>query len=212
MSLPQTDTVTDRSSPNASKKRRPDWWLMFTKFLSHGTNIASVAPSSRFLARQLIKGIDFDSVKCIVELGAGTGPITAELLKVVKPHTKLIIMERDTDFCNRLRQRFPQADIVESDVAKLEEVLDQRSVDKVDHFISGLPLPSFPDELCNTFLTAMARRLSPDGTFRQLTLMPWVYQRFYRSYFSTVKFNFVPLNIPPSGVYLCRDFHAKTKV
>ena len=185
----------------------PDWWLMTKKFLRHGTSIASFAPSQRFLARKIISGIDYDKAKCIVELGAGTGPVTAQLLSRAKPHTKVIVVELDPDFCVRLRQKFPNADIVEGDAAKLEQLLAARGIPAVDHVISGLPLPSFPAPLRDAILASSAKVLTPDGTFRQLTNMPYIYWKLYKRYFDEVKFKFVPLNMPPAGVYFCRGYN-----
>ena len=67
------------SSPTARQPRGPDWWLMMKAFFRHGRKIASCAPSSRFMARKIADGIDWEQARCIVELGAGTGPITAEI-------------------------------------------------------------------------------------------------------------------------------------
>ena len=39
-----------------------------------------------------------------------------------------------------------------------------------------------------------------------VTNMPWVYMPLYKKYFSQVKFQFVPLNVPPSGVYTCSGY------
>ncbi len=184
----------------------PDWWLMTKKFLRHGTSIASFSPSQRFLARKIISGIDYDKAKCIVELGAGTGPVTAQLLARAKPHTKVIVVELDPDFCIRLRQKFPHADIVEGDAAKLEHLLAERGIAAVDHVVSGLPLPSFPAPLRDAILASSAKVLTPDGSFRQLTNMPYIYWKLYKRYFDEVKFKFVPLNMPPAGVYVCRGY------
>lgn len=186
--------------------RGPDWWLMFTKFLRQGTSIASVMPSSKFLARKLLKGIDWQSAKCIVELGAGTGPITAELVKRAAPTTRLLIIERDADFCNRLRQRFPGVDIAQADAATLDQLLLERGIEKADYVISGLPLPSFPAELRDGILASVSKTLSPDGDFRQITNMPWFYYRLYKSYFSEVRFRIAPINFPPGGFYVCRGY------
>lgn len=187
----------------------PDWWLVVRKFFQHGTTIASFAPSSRFLARKILKGIDYDKARCIVELGAGTGPITKELIDRVKPHTRLVIVERDPDFCKRLRARFahtPNADIIEGDAAHIDQLLADRGITEVDHIVSGLPLPSFPAEVRDAILASSARALGEHGTFRQLTYMPLIFWRFYRGYFADVRFNLVPLNIPPAGVYVCRGY------
>jgi phospholipid N-methyltransferase len=182
---------------------------MLTKFISKGTSIASFCPSSRFMARAMVNGIDFDRAKCVVELGAGTGPITAELVRRVKPHTKLMVVELDPDLCARLKSKFPTVDVVNGDACQLDKLLADRGIAQVDHVLSGLPLPSFPKPLTDTILSTASKVLAPDGTIRQLTVMPWVYKRFYRGYFADVRFKLVTLNIPPGGVYICRGFRGK---
>lgn len=199
-----------RSGPPAARHATPDWWLMLRKFMEQGTSIASFAPSSRFLARKLIKGIDFERAKCIVELGAGTGPVTEQLVRRIRPHTRLIVLERDPDFCTRLRAKFPKAEIVEGDAAHIDQLLADRGVTQVDHMISGLPLPSFPAELRDAIIRASAKVLAEQGTFRQLTVMPLVYKKLYRRYFDDVRFRFVALNLPPAGVYVCRGYRQPT--
>jgi phospholipid N-methyltransferase len=186
-----------------------DWWLMVRKFAQHGRSIASFAPSSRFLARKTCGGIDYDKARCVVELGAGTGPITRELVRRAKPHTRVMVVELDPDFCKRLRAKFPGVDIVEGDACQLDRLLADRGIAQVDHVLSGLPLPSFPAGLRDNVLASVARCLAPEGSFRQLSVMPWVYRGLYRTYFEDVRFKLVPLNLPPAGVYVCKGFRAK---
>jgi phospholipid N-methyltransferase len=185
-------------------KQRPDWLLFFSKFLEHGKAIASFVPSSIWLARAVVKDLDFAASRCIVELGAGTGPITAELLKHAPAGCKVLIVERDPDFCQRLRERFPGADIAPADAADLDRLLQERRIEHVDHFLCGLPLPSFERRARDHILDVVHRRLVEGGTFRQLTHMPWVYYRMYRRYFTEVSFHFVMRNLPPAGFYTCR--------
>ena len=78
---------------------------MMKAFFRHGRKIASFAPSSRFMARKIADGIDWEQAKCIVEQGAGTGPITAEIVKRVRPQTKLLVIELDPSLCGRLKAR-----------------------------------------------------------------------------------------------------------
>ncbi|MBO0698478.1 MAG: NAD-binding protein [Zavarzinella sp.] len=200
--------------PSSAGRRRklsprptgPDWWLMLRKFVSHGTSIAAFSPSSRFLARSMVRGIDWAKTKTVVELGAGTGPITRELVKAAPAHAKLVIVERDPDFCRVLRAKFPTQDVVEGDACRLDEILAHRGIAKADHVISGLPLPSFPPALRDSIIRMSAKVLGPDGEFRQITNMPWVYLKMYRGYFRDVSFRLVPLNLPPGGVYFCRGY------
>jgi phospholipid N-methyltransferase len=188
----------------AARQGCPDWLLFFGKFLRHGSAIASFVPSSAYLARAVVKDLDLAGSGVVVELGAGTGPITAELLRLAPPGCRTLIVERDPDFCARLRERFPAADVAEADAGDLDRLLDERGIGKVDHFLCGLPLPSFDRASRDRILAVVMRRLSDGGTFRQLTHMPWVYYRMYRRYFDEVDFHFVVRNFPPAGFYVCR--------
>jgi phospholipid N-methyltransferase len=203
-SNPNPPAASPVSSPNG-----PDWWLMMKAFLKQGRRIASFAPSSRFMARKVIDGINWDSARCIVELGAGTGPITAETVKRLRPHTKLVVIELDPTLCSRLKARFPNVsnvEIIQGDATKFDVLLAERGISQVDHVLSGLPLPSFPEELRHAVLETSSRTLAEGGTFRQLTVMPLIYYKMYCRYFDDVRFRFVPLNLPPGGVYVCRGF------
>ena len=208
--MPESDRPhSGRSVDGPPETSRGDGsWLFLTKFLQRGRVIASFAPSSRYMARAVLRGIDFSRNPTVVELGAGTGPITAELLKRAGRKCRVIINELDPDMCRYLRRRFPHADIVEGDAVDLEQLLDERGIAKVDHIISGLPLPSIPDDIRDRILDTCARRLTPGGSFRQLTVMPWVYYRLYRRYFEDVRFRFVFRNLPPGGVYICKGWQS----
>lgn len=192
--------------PKSVKARGPDWWLMVKKFFTKGSKIASFAPSSRRLCDKMLSGIDFDTAQVIVELGAGTGPVTKLLLERIQPHTQLLVIEIEPEFCARLRARFPNANIVEGDASKLDQLLADRGIATVCHIVSGLPLPSFPEKLRRAVLGTSMKMLGAGGTFRQLTVMPWVYKRLYKKYFTAVKFKLEPLNLPPAGVYLCQGY------
>ena len=179
-----------------------DFTLFLGKFLRQGTAIASLAPSSPWLSRCTVRNIDWDRAKVLVELGAGTGPITQELLRVLPPTCRALIIERDPDFCVRLRERFPagqhpHAEVLQADAADLDRLLLERGIEQVDHFLCGLPLPSFPPALRDRVLEVVRNRLAPAGTFRQLTNMPWIYYKLYRRYFSQVQFKLVFRNLPP---------------
>ena len=176
-----------------------------TKFLRLGTVVGAVVPSSRWFARQIVEGIDFGSAGCIVELGAGTGPVTAELLHRAAPRCRTLIIERDPDFCARLRARFPSAEVIQDDAGNLERVLAERAIPRVDHVVCGLALPWLTPQDRHTLLDTIRRRLAPQGTFRQLTYMPWIHAPVYRRYFQQVGFRLVMRNIPPGGFYLCRE-------
>jgi phospholipid N-methyltransferase len=188
----------------SAQKRSPDWLLFLTKFLRHGTAIASFVPSSRWLAQAVVRGIDFEKTQCVLELGAGTGPITKELLRQSAGRCRVLVVERDADFCRRLTERFPSAEVARADANDLERLLNERGIGRIDHVMCGLPLPSFPFESRRRILDVVRRRLAVDGTFRQLTHMPMIYYPLYRRYFERVDFRLIVRNFPPGGFYLCQ--------
>lgn len=184
-----------------------DLSLFFGKFLKHGTKIASLAPSSRWLSRATVGNVDWARARVIVELGAGTGPITRAIAERVRPETRVIVLERDADFAAILRERFGSLanfEVIEGDARHLASMLAERGISQVDHVISGLPVPSFPRELQLELFRVVRQVLSPEGTFNQITEIAWYYQRLYRKFFHEVHFVFEPRNFPPAGAYYCR--------
>ncbi|WP_435018917.1 ornithine lipid N-methyltransferase [Tundrisphaera sp. TA3] len=184
-----------------------DLLLFCGKFLRHGTKIASLAPSSRWLSRATVGNVDWDRAKVIVELGAGTGPITRAIAAKARPGCKVLVLERDPDFARLLRERFADRadfEVIEGDVRDLAAMLAERGIDRVDHVISGLPVPSFPADLQRDLFRVVGRVLAPEGTYNQITELALVYQGLYRRYFEEVRFVFEPRNFPPAGAYYCR--------
>ncbi len=187
--------------------------LFLGKFLRHGTAIASLAPSSPWLSRTTVRNVDWSRARVLVELGAGTGPITRVIADRARPDCKVIVLERDPDFARLLRDRFQTPanfEIIEGDVRDLAGMLADRGIGQVDHVISGLPVPSFPKDLQRDLFRVVGEVMAPDATFNQITELPWVYWRFYRRVFEDVQFAFQPLNFPPAGAYFCRGVKGVT--
>ncbi len=183
-----------------------DHGLFFKKFFRHGTRIASIAPSSRWLSRATVSNVDWAGAKVVVELGAGTGPITKVIAEKARPGTRVLVLERDPDFARILRERYgslPHFEIIEGDARDLAAMLAGRGIGRVDHIISGLPVPSFPKDLQRDLFRVVRDVLSPSGAYSQITELALVYRGLYKTYFERVKFVFEPRNIPPAGAYHC---------
>jgi phospholipid N-methyltransferase len=139
-----------------------DFTLFLGKFFRQGTAIASVAPSSRWLSETTVRNIDWGTVNALVELGAGTGPITRVIARHARPDCRVVVIERDPVFAGLLRDRFrdmPNLDILEGNVGDLDSILAGCGIDRVDHVISGLPVPSFPKELQQSLFEAVRKVL-----------------------------------------------------
>jgi phosphatidylethanolamine/phosphatidyl-N-methylethanolamine N-methyltransferase len=184
-----------------------DFFLFLGKFLRHGTKIASLAPSSPWLSKTTVRNVDWSRARVVVELGAGTGPITKVLAEQAPPECRVLVIERDPDFARLLRERFgskPNLEVIEGDCRDLAAMLADRGIERADYVISGLPVPSFPGDLQLELFRVVKRVLAPEGSYNQITEMPLVYKGLYKRFFDDVRFAFEPRNFPPAGAYFCR--------
>jgi phosphatidylethanolamine/phosphatidyl-N-methylethanolamine N-methyltransferase len=197
------------SAMGGKPARIRDHLLFLSKFFRQGRRIASIWPSSRAMAMASLRQVQWDCAQVIVELGAGTGPITEQISRRLPSRSRLISIERDRDFVHILRSRFsasPGVTIVHGDVSNLGDILRTQGLVRrhVDYFISGLATPSLPDATRTDMFKAIVQYLHPQGTFSNITEIPWYYLGYYRRFFHEVSFQLVPMNVPPGGVYHCR--------
>ncbi len=147
--------------------------------------------------------IDLSRPATIVELGAGTGPITERVVAALGPQHRFVAVENDRAFCRVLRRRFPQLDVLEGDATRVAEPLAERGIEKVDYVVSGLPTPALPMRGTVRLCQWLRESLAPGGMFIQITVAPLVYRHFYDRLFESVRYRMVWRNVPPGGVYYC---------
>lgn len=177
--------------------------LHFRKLLRQGRTVAALTPSGQDLARACCRYIDPSRPQTIVELGAGTGAVTRRAAARMHPDSRLIAIERDPDFVAMLRASLPCAEAVTGDAEATSALLAERGVAHVDVVLNGLPMPSLPESARAAVLAAIAA-LPGNPWVAQITVMPWIFQRFYARCFEEVRFELAWRNLPPAGVYHCR--------
>lgn len=192
-----------QATAESGKARASDFSLFFRKFLDKGRGISSAVPSSRSMVEGVLAQIDFDRPSTIVELGAGTGPITDVVNGLIRPHHRFVAVENDPDFCRILRRRFPDTPLIQADASQIAEPLRKMGIEKVDYVLSGLPTPNLPTRAQVRLWKWLHQALNPDGLFIQITVAPLVYKGFYARLFESVEYNMIWLNVPPGGIYHC---------
>ena len=184
--------------------------LFLQKFLREGRRVASVAPSSQTLARAACRYVDPRQPQSIVELGAGTGAVTASALERCHPWSRLLAIEVDMDFVSILRASCPRALVIHGDAEHLDAHLSWAGFERIDVVISGLALPSLTAQARDAVLDCYHRRATPTAWFSQLTVMPLLFWPFYNRLFHEVRFEWALWNAPPGGVYHCRGLRARS--
>lgn len=163
------------------------------QFLRHPRQLGTMIQSGRVLARRMAEEVG-ESVQ-VVEFGGGTGPVTREILRRLPSNARLTCFEVNRDFCRCLRRiNDPRLRVVNDDAANCG-----RYVSRPDCVISGLPLTLLDDRARDTILTIAVR----SGRYIQLQYTP-VMGRDIRRFFSDVRLKFVPLNLPPAFIFVCR--------
>ena len=105
----------------------------------------------------------------VVELGAGTGAITAALLEAGCPPGGLVVVERDADLCATLRQRFPGLRVLQGDALELGRVLGSAGISSSSAVLSGLPMRAIPDAAATRCYAGAFALMPPGGAIVQYT-------------------------------------------
>ena len=106
--------------------------------------MGAVMPSGRVLARTMAQYVDIDSDAPVIELGPGTGAITNALIAHGVDQKRLVLVEYNPGFCALLRDRYPQAKVVQGDAYKLRDSLWNVLDVPASAVVSGLPLVTKP--------------------------------------------------------------------
>ena len=90
--------------------------LNFVHFIRNIKHVGAVAPSSPYLAHDMTDPLR-KALKSapkplkILELGPGTGPITKEIVSLLRPEDKLDIVEIDNQFFNMIQEKYSASNI-----------------------------------------------------------------------------------------------------
>ncbi len=176
--------------------------IFLGKFLQAPMKIGSVTPSSPWLVEAMLAPIPWGSTHAIVELGAGTGIITREILRQLPQGGKAFLFEQDADLRATLLRAHPEVTVA-AYAEQLHPVITDAGIEYVDCVVSGLPFTTLPEQTRKAILAGVLQALKPGGLFIAFQYSLHMRERF-RTQFEEVKLKYVPLNIPPAFVYACR--------
>lgn len=188
----------------AVPNRREQLSLFAKNFFRHPRMLGSLIPSSRFLVERLLRQIEWDQARVIVEYGPGVGNFTAEILRCMRPDALLIAVETNPDFVRFLQRSFsdPRLCVVQGSAADVEKLLAERGVSKADYVVSGIPLSTLQDGVREAILMSTRRVLQPQGAFLVYQFSPKALPDL-RRIFTRVSRSFEPLNVLPALVFYC---------
>lgn len=182
--------------------------LFLYKFMRAPRQIGSIAPSSMFLAKKMLEPVQWNQVRSVAELGAGTGSITRQLEKVLHKEAKVLLFEKDQHLRSQLSARFRHFACY-TDACNMQHALRREGIDGLDCILSGLPFFNFPSALREQLMSQIETTLKPGGLFiafqYSLQMRKQLSQRF-----EIERVHFIPFNVPPAFVYVCRKRGSRT--
>ena len=179
--------------------------LFGRELLANPGATGALCPSSPRLGRRMASFIPKNHKGLVVELGAGTGSVTSELLARGIPPKKLIPIEMSQKLASHLQHRFPSLKVIQGNAADLQNLLKATAKEangQVDFVVSSLPFRSLPEDLCQKIARQIEQTLGDSGRFIQFTydLRSKNFIHFQR--FTHLRAAIVWANIPPARVDL----------
>ncbi len=210
-----------RGSPERRQRLGHEYGLFLSEALRSLSVTASLFPSSRFLASALLRAIDFDAARVIVELGVGTGAITKEILRRLQPNAVLLGVDLNPAFVNHVGRTTEDSRFVPilGQAERLGTLLSQHGIGRADAIVSSLGLTGMHPSQRSTIMTQAAACLTRDGVLTQyqylhangepnwvssLGLTRFPEKEFLKAHFRHVASERVIWNLPPARVYSCR--------
>ena len=167
----------------------------FKEGMKHFDEIGTFFETSKFVSKKVTSQISPEQ-KIIVELGAGNGNVTIEILKKMNYKQKLYSFEINKNFCKILR---------EIKDARLKVINDSaynfpKYVKNPDYVISILPIFDKTKDEKERFFEMVRKSLDENGKFFQFQYFPSAYP-LVKEKFSDNELHFCFLNFPPGFLY-----------
>ncbi|HEY0662931.1 MAG TPA: phospholipid methyltransferase [Lysobacter sp.] len=164
--------------------------------------VGAIAPSSRSLAELITREIG-PCQEPVIELGAGTGIFTSQLIARGVRESELVLVEMGEKFARGLSRTFPEAHVNRIDAQRLHR-LQTSSLRSAGAVVSGLPLLSMSPLQVARILRGAFKHLRSDGAFYQFTYGPGcpVPRAMLERFGLKARFLGKTLtNVPPASVY-----------
>ena len=181
--------------------------------ISDYKSTASLVPSSRYLARVMVRPLCGKAPRVVVEFGPGTGVMTRELLRLMPDDGTLLAFEVSPRFVTYLCETVPdpRLQIVQASATTAAMELSHRGIEQVDGIVSSLGISFMDMESVDALFRPLLPHLGKKGTIPQFQYvtaawgsMAGVFSISMRAvmkrYFCCVQSTSVWLNLPPAFV------------
>lgn len=175
-------------------------------FLRDISKTGAVAPSSKFLANDIVRALkaqihSSERPLRILELGPGTGTLTKAIIVALRPQDSLELVEINPHFCRMLRRKFKNDGIR----VHYEDVLEFEPGIRYDYVFSSIPYESIPEDISEQIWRKKLALCAPDGMisyykYLNINRFRCKYEKKMVKQFCVDK-KLVFLNLPPAQLF-----------
>lgn len=137
-------------------------WLFFQSAIRNPWQMGSIVPSSRSLARAMVDLAGIGEGHRVVELGAGNGSVTRELVER-HPGIPLLAFEICPGLGADLARGFPSVRVVTASVERLPHLASSLGLTRIDRVVSGLPWALWDEKRQEAVLATLIPFLAPEA-------------------------------------------------
>lgn len=172
--------------------------LFFKQFLRTPLTIGSVCPSGHALAHTLADlAAGEDRGGMFIDLGAGTGVVTRELLSLGVSAENILAVDICENFGNIFAKYYPQVKLLIDDARNLGRIVSDRGT-PIRAVISSLPLKNMPCSTISAIMNEIWNVLyESGGALIQFTYAVWIRGALSRYGFNLLSRRYVVNNLPP---------------
>jgi phosphatidylethanolamine/phosphatidyl-N-methylethanolamine N-methyltransferase len=189
--------------------------LFWRQTIRNPLQVCSLFPSSPFVGRAMTAALGDRIDSHVIELGAGTGAVTQQLISNgVKPDL-LTLVEIDAQLGGHLRRRFPDVDVVIGPAQNLAKLWSERNGENVGAIVSTLPMRLFSKKLIYLVMKNSLQVLDEGGmfvqfTYRQMSPVPPRVVNALR--LKAWRYTRVWLNLPPAAIWVYERANSRRKL
>ncbi|WP_417265389.1 class I SAM-dependent methyltransferase [Brumimicrobium sp.] len=176
------------------------------EFFKERKTVGAIRPSSKSLAKKMLKNVDFNDAKIIVEYGPGTGVFTRRIIEEMKPDAMLYVFELHEPFFLKLQKEFENDErvkIIFDSAVEVRKYLEKDNHESADVILSSLPLTNFDQKLTMRILKSAEMALKSGGNYIQFQYSLNA-RKLLMKIFNTIDIQFTVNNLPPAFVYTCK--------
>ncbi|MDR3076922.1 MAG: hypothetical protein LBU26_06440 [Synergistaceae bacterium] len=174
--------------------------LVLKELVQDPRGMGALCPSSPALADEMARAVSTRAAEndVFMEIGAGTGPVTAALLRRGVPPGRLVVIEKSPALAECLASSFPQVKVCCCGAENMSGCLS--GGERVRAIVSSLPFRSLPKGVSLSIMSEVERMLSPWGIFVQFTYAIVGEMPFIPRGFKKLRSRIVLFNVPPAKV------------